>query len=378
MFLKEKFDAFGIFEKLKGRLVGDGRMQDRRVYKGLKSPTAAIERIIACLIVGCLRGMRFAKLDIGGAYLNALLDVGDEIFMEISKEIADILVEALPELEEYRTDDGKLIVRILKALYGLVQSAALWYKTLTTFLKSLGFVPNEIDPCVMNKTTDSGTMTIVLYVDDILVMSASETDIKWLIVELEKEYGEVAVEMSNKFTYLGMGVDVKANNTIKLSMEKYIDTILNSSQEYNDIKVCTTPATNKLFSKPTGELLGPEDKELFHTTVAQLLYLCKRTRPDIQLPTHFLCTRVSEPYESDREKLRRILGYLKLTRKKKRVIKCDKKMLRRLLAFVDAAFAIHYDGKGHTGLVLIFAGVVIDTYCGKLLRRRGCVEICGT
>jgi hypothetical protein len=100
--------------------------------------------------------MQFAKLDIGGAYLNALLEAGDEIFMEINKEITDILIKALPELKEYCTEDGKLIVKILKALYGLEQSAALWYKTLTMFLKSLGFVPNEIDPCVMNKTTNNG------------------------------------------------------------------------------------------------------------------------------------------------------------------------------------------------------------------------------
>jgi len=78
--------------------------------------------------------MKFAKLDIGGAYLNALLEISDEIYMEISKEIMDILVEALPELEEYWSDDGKLIVRILKALYGLVQFlAALWYKTFPWF-----------------------------------------------------------------------------------------------------------------------------------------------------------------------------------------------------------------------------------------------------
>jgi histone deacetylase 1/2 len=309
--------------------------------------------------------MCFAKLDIGGAYLNASLDAGDEIYMEISKEITAILIEALPELEEYRTEDGKLIVRILKALYGLVQSAALWYTTLTTFLKSLGFVANDIDPCVMNKTMDSSMMTIVLYVDDILVMSERNDDIKWLIVELEKEYGEVACELSNKFTYLGMGMEVKPDNTIELSMQKYIDSILESSPSYSDIKPSTTPANTKLFSKPTGELLKPIEKEQFHTTVAQLLYLCKRTRPDIQLPTLFLCTRVNEPCESDREKLRRVLGYLKMTRKKKRIIKCDKKMLKRLLAFVDAAFAVHYDGKGHTGLVIMFAGVVIDTYCGK-------------
>jgi hypothetical protein len=40
MFLKEKYDAFGVFEKLKGRLVADGRMQNKTIYKRLKSPMA--------------------------------------------------------------------------------------------------------------------------------------------------------------------------------------------------------------------------------------------------------------------------------------------------------------------------------------------------
>eukprot|EP00557_Chaetoceros_sp_GSL56_P005694 CAMPEP_0176500028 /NCGR_PEP_ID=MMETSP0200_2-20121128/13286_1 /TAXON_ID=947934 /ORGANISM="Chaetoceros sp., Strain GSL56" /LENGTH=1532 /DNA_ID=CAMNT_0017898575 /DNA_START=170 /DNA_END=4768 /DNA_ORIENTATION=+ len=365
MFLKEKFDAFGIFEKLKGRLVADGRMQDKKIYKGLKSPMASIEVIIMCLVIGCLKRMKFAKADIGGAYLNAYLDDADEVFMEISREIAEILFEAMQELQVYKTEDGKLIVKIEKALYGLVQSAALWFETLTKFLKSLGFVPNEFNPCVMNKQVDNGTMTIVLYVDDILIMSENMNDIKWLVVELEREYGEVAVELSNKFTYLGMGMTVKPNHTIELSMQNYIENILDSTDEYKNLKKYTTPATPKLFERPTGELLKPKEKKKFHTTVAQLLYLCKRTRPDIQLATLFLCTRVSEPRESDRIKLHRVLGYLKLTRKKKRIIRCDESMLTRLLVFIDAAFAIHYDGKGHTGLVIMYAGVVIDTYCGK-------------
>jgi histone deacetylase 1/2 len=365
MFLKEKYDAFGVFEKLKGRLVADGRMQNKTIYKRLKSPTAAIESIIMCLVIGCLRKMKFAKVDIGGAYLNAVLDENDEIFMEISREIAEILFESMPELVEYRTEDGKLIVKIEKALYGLVQSAALWFATLTKFLKSLGFVANEIDPCVMSKVTTTGVITIVLYVDDILIMSPSMDDIKWLIVELEKEYGDIAVDLSNKFTYLGMGMTVKPDYTIDLCMRRYIDGILDSSPEYKFIKKYSTPANSKLFAKPTGELLSPREKEQFHTTVTQILYLCKRTRPDVQLVTLFLCTRVSKPCESDREKLHRLLGYLKMTRKKKRIIKCDVRFLKRLLVFVDAAFAVHYDGKGHTGLVIVFAGVVIDTYCGK-------------
>jgi hypothetical protein len=108
MFLKEKFDAFGKFEKMKGRLVGDGRMQDKTLYQDLKSPTGKLESIIMCLLLACMKKQYIGKLDVGGAYLNANIGEGDEVFMEISKEITTILVEALPDLKEYITEKGPI------------------------------------------------------------------------------------------------------------------------------------------------------------------------------------------------------------------------------------------------------------------------------
>jgi Reverse transcriptase (RNA-dependent DNA polymerase). len=179
MFLKEKYDGLGKFEKLKGRLVADGRMQDKSIYGDKISPTAKIDSIMMELSIAVEKGRRIAKVDIGGAYLNAYVDEGDEIHMELSRELTKVLLELFPELREFVDDkSGKLIVQILKALYGLVQSAALWYSALTTFLKSLGFVANKIDNCVMNMRKGGRNMTIVLYVDDILILSESDNDIK--------------------------------------------------------------------------------------------------------------------------------------------------------------------------------------------------------
>lgn len=366
MFLKEKFDAFGEFEKLKGRLVGDGRMQDRSLYQDLKSPTAKIESIFTCLTIASMNKLNMAKVDVGGAYLNALIESGDEIFMEINRDITAVLVEALPNVKKFVTERGTLIVKVVKALYGLVQSAALWHDTLVTFLKSLGFVQNDIDPCVMNKKIDDHMITIILYVDDILIMSKVKNEIAWLIGELEREYEEVSVEAGNKFTYLGMGLTVQSDHSIELSMEKYIEDVHKVFFGKDaKIKTYTTPCNQSLFEKPKGKLLNESRKKRFHTVVAMLLYLCKRTRIDIQLPTLFLCTRVRDPYTSDEIKLIRLLGYLKLTSNKTRIIRCQLPEAKRIVAYVDASFAVHYDAKGHTGLVQMFLGCVIDSECGK-------------
>jgi len=51
----------------------------------------------------------------------------------------------------------------------------------------------------------------------------------------------------------------------------------------------------------------------FHSTVAKLLFLAKRGRPDILLAVSFLTTRVILPDMDNWKKLLRVLGYLKET-----------------------------------------------------------------
>lgn len=75
----------------------------------------------------------------------------------------------------------KLLAKILKAIYGLIQSAALWYDVLTTVFKRLDFVSNNIDNCVLNIKCDGRDITIILYMDDILILSTHKCDIEWLI-----------------------------------------------------------------------------------------------------------------------------------------------------------------------------------------------------
>ena len=72
----------------------------------MKSLTAQIDYIFMCLTIACHKKWKIAKIDItSGAYLNAVIDDKEEIFMELSKDITDILVEAFPELKPYVTED---------------------------------------------------------------------------------------------------------------------------------------------------------------------------------------------------------------------------------------------------------------------------------
>ena len=62
----------------------------------------------------------------------------------------------------------------------------------------------------------------------------------------------------------------------------------------------TTPAASHLFAvNDKADLLASDDADLFHRLMAQLLYLCKRARPELQTVVSFLTTRVKRPNLDD-------------------------------------------------------------------------------
>jgi hypothetical protein len=75
-----------------------------------------------------------------------------------------MLVDINPEIyKDYVVYEGKnkvLYVRILKALYGMIQSALLFYKKFRKDLEGIGFKVNDYDPCVANRIVDGEQQTI--------------------------------------------------------------------------------------------------------------------------------------------------------------------------------------------------------------------------
>ena len=77
-----------------------------------------------------------------------------------------------------------------------------------------------------------------------------------------------------------------------------------------------SPWNDNLFKvNESSKLLTESEKETFHTTVAQGLFLCKRARPDISPAIAFLSTRVKKPNREDWIKLARMMKWLQQTAK---------------------------------------------------------------
>lgn len=98
----------------------------------------------------------------------------------------------------------------------------------------------------------------------------------------------------------------------KVKQFNHVRNMIENFSEKIGKKVSLTPASNHLYNRGEGLLLSENEKEIFHSTVAKVLYVSTRSRPDI-IPT---VSGVQEPTtNNDKEKLVRLLQYLNVTRK---------------------------------------------------------------
>jgi len=360
MFLKEKFLSTGEFEKLKARLVAGGHMQDRSLYEDLSSPTVATSAVFMVAAIAAHENRKAVTLDIGGAYLNA--SMGEhEVHMRLEPLMASILARIVPEkYSKYICDDGSLIVRLNKALYGCVQSARLWYEHLSGTLKSIGFECNPLDKCVFNKVVDDTQCTMCLHVDDLLVTCEQEAIIESVYGQLQEHYKDVKIQRGTKLSYLGMTLDLSQVGKTKCTMEGYIADLL---EICGTTGKATSPAAENLFERDDSDPLSEDRRESFHSLVAKLLYLAKRVRPDLLVSVSYIATRVRCATEKDHHKLERVLKYLNATRELGLTLEVSGKI--SVVGYIDASYGVHLDGKSHTGAAITMGKGIIYAKSAK-------------
>ena len=164
-----------------------------------------------------------------------------------------------------------------------------------------------------------------------------------------------------------MTFDYSEKHKVAITMFDYVKLILSridpSDKDMNGTSV--TPATANLFCDHDvdSELLNEEEADEFHAHVARLLFLCKRSRPDIQTPVAYLCTRVQSPNIHDKKKLGRVMRYLRGSIYLPLILGWDG--TGNVYWHVDASFAVHKDMKSHTGGAASMGTGALATVCKK-------------
>jgi hypothetical protein len=167
-----------------------------------------------------------------------------------------------------------LYVRLLKALYGCVQSALLWYELFSNTLQDMGFTLNPYDQCVANCDIEGSQCTICWYVDDTKISHKDPAVVQAVIDSLESKFRTMKVTRGDSHVFLGMHINyVRASHTATISMRDYLTEAIDESS-LSITTTAPTPATNNLFSiDSSSPALSPTSCEVFHSVVAKLLYV---------------------------------------------------------------------------------------------------------
>jgi len=168
MFLTEKRTG-----EVKARGCADGRKQRDHIPKeDTTSPTVTTDAMFITCTIAAHERRDTASADIPGAFLHAYTDAA--VLMRLDGVLAEMMVKVAPAIYcPFITTNahGKpiLYVTLQKALYGMLKSALLFYRTLVADLMAEGFTLNPYDPCVANKLIDGKQMTVIWHVYDLIV-----------------------------------------------------------------------------------------------------------------------------------------------------------------------------------------------------------------
>jgi hypothetical protein len=204
------------------------------------------------------------------------------------------------------------------------------------------------------------------HVDNLKVSHCNPAQITAFGEWLNKKYGvTVAAHRGKVHDYLGMIFDFSLKGKVVVTMKEYIKSIIKDFPE-EIIGTKVSPAADHLLTvrdPSLAKVLPEEQARAFHRTSAQILFLSARARRDIQPVTAFLTTRVTSPDEDDWGKAKRVLGYLKGTLNMPLILSADSLTLSRW--WVDAAYAVHDDCRGHTGAGMSFGQGMALSYSWK-------------
>ena len=323
----------GLVEKFKARLVACGYSQVEGLdYDFVYAPTLSIQILRSILAISAEQKMHIHQLDFKTAFLNSPVD--KTLFVRVEGEVK----------------------RLAKSLYGLKQSPRQWYLLLKETLSDLSFEPIDTDANTFYRGTGINRVIVVVYVDDLLVISRNLEAVAEVKKLLLTKY--TGTDFGNVKKFIGLNVDYDRDmgvlkfhaleSTNKFLLEYGCQDI--RSRSYPMIKDWTDISSDNEQNR----LLPANLKHRYMVLIGNLRYLATMVRFDICYALRRLSHCLAAPTFHHQRALAHLMAYVSQTR--------DMGIVYRrgggdLVAYADASFRPSYeDCVGVAGFVVLLNG----------------------
>ncbi|EYE90608.1 uncharacterized protein EURHEDRAFT_510308 [Aspergillus ruber CBS 135680] len=279
-----KIGLDGRIDRFKARLVARGNEQSDNDFDETFAPVFRLDSLRILVAMAARYGLVAHVLDASNAFVGSDLDKPN--CMEIPEGLQDFDPEA---------GQGGMVLELMKSLYGLRQSANLWHRKISQFLKKIGFKPITADPSVF---INGRGLIIGLYVDDIIIFG-------------KHEHGIEAVKQKLK--------------------------------EFH-------PMTD---SGRVQKLLGIRFTWGRDRLIGRLMFLVTATRPDIAFAINQLSQYLAEPGQVHLGAAKHVLRYVKGTIDYGLVYGAKGRCQQGLIAYSDSAYANSKENRSTTGFIFM-------------------------
>ena len=256
--------------------------------------------------------LEVCQLDVKTPFLKGAID--EEIYMHI------------PDGTRHNENERKnKVCKVEKALYGLRMSPKRWNDRFTAATEKLNLKNSDSEPCLFIWREKEKFLILLLYVDNIIIASNDVVKLQDVKSQLSKEFEMNILGEPKELLGISIRRDRK-KQILELSQEKYIDRLL-QRYGFEHSNPCKSPmVTSQVLSRKRkmreddidGEVNESRETEIhapYREVVGCLLYLTGATRPDINYAVNILSRHQIAPTENECLIAKRILRYLKGTKK---------------------------------------------------------------
>ena len=254
------------------------------------------------LIIQIIFGLDSRIIDVETAFLHG--DLTEEIYMDCP--------EGLEGGSPYKC------VKLEKTIYGLVQSARMFFKKLIQKLKDIGFQQSDADPCLLTWNSEYGLCLIAIYVDDCYCVGHKKAldKVEELLQKETKLVEPFTVTVTNN-TSDYLGCEVIFSKDKKEAWLGQPHTVKNIIKTFGDLvknlptyRTPGTPGTGLRKAQDGVITVTKEEHSQYRSGVGMLLYLVKHSRPDIANAVREMSKVLDKPTVAAYKEMKRVIKFV--------------------------------------------------------------------